>query len=682
MPIEFKHIEMVGRLAKDEEIKGFEDYGRTAVFINKPGDIQYKIKSLSTKNDVAEEQFTGYISSIRNLEFVDDQYSAPEDRVKAFSDFYSKSLFVFSHKIDSMGNVKVDVADVLTRPLVIDENTKFVAIPCFSGKTQCDKIDANGSWPLFREYDNFGEFFQRLVENKTVGRIYNFQINDATSFPEFIVWNDSRKMCAIGPIKSASRTAMDSLMIQINIENYCEINLDDEDDDILEYIVQSPSNPSLIHIAEKKYIDIINRIAQKVEENNAAHAAQAASTANLTKQEESDRDQQNSVSQGAPVAQEPPSDDLRELPTEKTETAIFKFFRYHSQKNKLFYSPKDIVNFHTAIKTGNLVILSGMSGTGKSALVDTYAKALGIGKSNVLIIPVRPSWNDDSDLLGYVDLVHMVYRPSDTGFINKIVEASRPENKDKLYLICLDEMNLARVEHYFSQFLSILERPVGARELVLYDEQYANQLYNSSKYPQQVSIGDNVKFVGTVNIDESTYHFSDKVLDRANVISLEVLDYSQPNNWKEDKYRAANTPEWSNEDFGKLIKKDDAQLQNQTRIREFLWEMHTLLHGTNANLGVGPRIVKSIEMYLRNLPEGDTEYVLSEAEGLDYQVAQRILTKIRGPEEQLKELFQTQEQKNALIMLLDKFDDISKFERCRQAITQKEKELKVYGYCL
>ena len=113
-----------------------------------------------------------------------------------------------------------------------------------------------------------------------------------------------------------------------------------------------------------------------------------------------------------------------------------------------------------------------------------------------------------------------------------------------------------------------------------------------------------------------------------------------------------------------------------------LWEMHTLLHGTNANLGVGPRIVKSIEMYLRNLPEGDTEYVLSEAEGLDYQVAQRILTKIRGPEEQLKELFQTQEQKNALITLLDKFDDISKFERCRQAINQKEKELKVYGYCL
>ena len=243
-------------------------------------------------------------------------------------------------------------------------------------------------------------------------------------------------------------------------------------------------------------------------------------------------------------------------------------------------------------------------------------------------------------------------------------------------------MNLARVEHYFSQFLSILERPIGEREITLYDEQYANQLYNSSKYPQQVSIGDNVKFVGTVNIDESTYHFSDKVLDRANVISLEILDYSQSSNWKEDKYRVANTPEWTNEDYGKLIKRDDVLLENQTRIREFLWEMHLLLHRTNANLGVGPRIVKSIEAYLRNLPEGDTEYELSEGEGLDYQIAQRVFTKIRGPEEQLKELFQTPEQGNALLTLFDNFKDISDFKRCRQITVQKEKELKIYGYCL
>lgn len=171
--------------------------------------------------------------------------------------------------------------------------------------------------------------------------------------------------------------------------------------------------------------------------------------------------------------------------------------------------------------------------------------------------------------------------------------------------------------------------------------------------------------------------------DRANVITLDVLDYSQPENWKEDKYRAANTPEWSNVEYNKLIKKDDVPIQNQYQIREFLWKIHNLLHEINSNLGVGPRIVKSIEMYLRNLPEIDTEFVLSAKEGLDYQVAQRILTKIRGPEEQLKELFQATEQNsNVLIDLLNTYSTISDFERCRRAIAQKEKELRIYGYCL
>lgn len=685
MAVVAKYIEMVGRLAKDSEIKRYADDDRTAVFINKPGDIQYKVKALSTKNEVKESFFTGYISSISNLDFVDDLYGDREDRINAFSEFYSKSLFVFSHKIDAMGNYKLDVADVVPRPSKIRDDSRFVAIPCFSSK---DELDSINNVSLFRTYSEYSQFLSLLLEGKALGRIYNYQINDLNNFPEFIIWIDSERIRAIGPIKGASRSAMDSLLLQINQDAYCEINLDDEEDDTVEYMVQSDNNPTLIHLAEEKYLDIVNQISQKLAEKQATKATQTIATAQISKvssdEEENSPAPVEEVLESVPVVQEPPVEDLRELPgaDEKTEAAILEFFRYHSQKNKLFYAPKDITNFHTAIKTGSLVILSGMSGTGKSALVDTYAKALGIGK-NVLVIPVRPSWNDDSDLLGYVDLIHMVYRPSDTGFINKLVEAAQPENKDELYLICLDEMNLARVEHYFSQFLSILEKPVGARELVLYDEQYAGQLYNSSKYPQHISIGDNVKFIGTVNIDESTYHFSDKVLDRANVISLEVLNYASPSNWKEDKYRAAITPEWTNDDFNKLIKKDDVAIPNQGRMRNFLWEMHSLLHEMNANLGVGPRIVKSIEAYLRNLPECGGEYTLPVQEGLDYQVAQRILTKIRGPEEQLKELFQEAEgNQNVLIALFDSYSDISAFDRCRKAIKQKEKELRVYGYCL
>lgn len=667
----YYNIEMIGRVAQDSEIPQGEYGGRRAIFINKSKDIQYNIKTLSSRNGVSEETFIGYISSIRNLEFVDDEYGTDEDRIQAFSDFYMQRLFVFTYKVDAMGYKKVETADIVRRPQKVDKDSRFVAIPCFSGKSDCDSVY---DFPLFKSYDSFQEFWQAIIDGKSVGRIFNFDINTSTSFPEFIVWHDNQKMCAIGPIQAATKSGMGSLILQVNTEELREIVLDDdESDDTSEYIVQSESNPTILHIAESKYLSLINKLSQ----------SQIALVEPIGPQvvEEITPSEGVSKTDDTVSVTELPADDSRELPTEKTEESIFEFFRYHSQMNKLFYNPQDITNFHTAIKTGSLVILSGMSGTGKSALVDAYAKALGI--KNVLIIPVRPSWNDDSDLLGYVDLIHMVYRPSDTGFINKIVEASREQNKDKLYLICLDEMNLARVEHYFSQFLSILEKPVGSRELVLYDEQYAGQLYNSSKYPQSILIGDNVKFIGTVNIDESTYHFSDKVLDRANVITLDVLDYSKPDSWKIIKYMKANTPEWTNEDFSKLIRKDDVQLEHQVRIRELLWQMHKLLHGINANLGVGPRIVKSIESYLRNLPELQTDYALSIGEGLDYQISQRILTKIRGPEEQLKGIFLSDTQRiNALATLLDSFSDISNFERSRKIIEQKENELNTYGYCL
>ena len=667
----YYNIEMIGRVAQDSEIPQGEYGGRRAIFINKSKDIQYNIKTLSSRNGVSEETFIGYISSIRNLEFVDDEYGTDEDRIQAFADFYMQRLFVFTYKVDAMGYKKVETADIVRRPQKVDKDSRFVAIPCFSGKSNCDSVN---DFPLFKSYDSFQEFWQAIIDGKSVGRIFNFDINTSTSFPEFIVWHDNQKMCAIGPIQAATKSGMGSLILQVNAEELREIVLDDdESDDTSEYIVQSESNPTILHIAESKYLSLINRLSQ--------FQIAPVEPIGIQVVEETTPSEGVSKTDDTVSVTELPADDSRELPTEKTEESIFEFFRYHSQMNKLFYNPQDITNFHTAIKTGSLVILSGMSGTGKSALVDAYAKALGI--KNVLIIPVRPSWNDDSDLLGYVDLIHMVYRPSDTGFINKIVEASREQNKDKLYLICLDEMNLARVEHYFSQFLSILEKPVGSRELVLYDEQYAGQLYNSSKYPQSILIGDNVKFIGTVNIDESTYHFSDKVLDRANVITLDVLDYSKPDSWKIIKYMKANTPEWTNEDFSKLIKKDDVQLEHQVRIRKLLWQMHKLLHGINANLGVGPRIVKSIESYLRNLPELQTDYALSIGEGLDYQISQRILTKIRGPEEQLKGIFLSDAQKpNTLATVLDNFSDISNFERSRKIIEQKENELNTYGYCL
>ena len=212
---------------------------------------------------------------------------------------------------------------------------------------------------------------------------------------------------------------------------------------------------------------------------------------------------------------------------QKCEWNFIKHFEQTANESGLYYTVKDLINFHTAVKSSPLVILSGLSGTGKSQLVWCYAKALGLEKESLKMIPVRPNWSDDSDLIGFVDSMHSVYRPDDAGFVNTLIEASKAENQDKLYLICFDEMNLARVEHYFSQFLSILEMPEQNRFLKLYAKEYETRLYNVDKYPSSVKIGNNLRFIGTVNMDESTFHFSDKVLDRANVIQLDLVPYTE-----------------------------------------------------------------------------------------------------------------------------------------------------------
>lgn len=260
--------------------------------------------------------------------------------------------------------------------------------------------------------------------------------------------------------------------------------------------------------------------------------------------------------------------------------------------------------------------------------------------------------------------------------VDFLVNAQKEENKGKLFIVCFDEMNLARVEHYFSQFLSLLERPENQRELQLYDSQYAGQLYNSATYPSKIIIGDNIRFIGTVNIDESTYHFSDKVLDRANVIELDVLDYSKE--WTKKQYASLITPTWSKDEYDALINKDvDIKAD---KVQELLWEIHQLLQSASAKYGVGPRIVKAIKMYINNLPKTEING-FNKGVALDYQIAQRILTKVRGPEIQIGRLLNGKSN-TGFNQIFDKYSELSDFKKCRKVISEKQKELGAYGYCI
>ncbi len=669
--MEIQDRQYIGILASDEEVDG-----RNNVFINKGSYIQYRVKSLLLPQESASFA-SGFISSFEDdLEINDDEYSTEEERVENFKNAVKDQLFIYSYKVNDAGhaNLSARKTNMVKKPLKFSDETFFYAIPVFCSKNNdllCE-WEEEKSWRLFREYNDKQEFIEYLRNKKSVGSTYGYYTD--AFVPSFVIWMDNDgSMYAIGHIIDNRENTKGGLIfecdkiVEVDINKYNEY-----------WVYQQSLNPTVMYIPEEIYAQIEDLVLKTIAVDNVSEIEDEVEKKDVeygTNQEE--------VLDFIETETKQKVEELIEIDTsQKTDELIIQSMDYHSQKRNLFYNKKDFVNIHTALKCNSLVILSGLSGTGKSAIVDIYARALGINnttspdESRMLFIPVRPSWNDDSDLLGYVDLVHMVYRASDSGFVDFLVRAQKEENKDKLFIVCFDEMNLARVEHYFSQFLSLLERPTNQRQLQLYDKQYSGRLYNSAEYPYQIKIGDNVKFVGTVNIDESTYHFSDKVLDRANVIQLDVLNYSTM--WEKTKYGSLVNINWSMDDYKALIVTNSDE--NMQRVHQLLWDIHTLLHEASSKYGVGPRIVKSIDMYLWNLPKtniGDFSF----ADGIDLQIAQRVLTKVRGPENQLGDILNSTSEKN-IIQIFDAYKELSDFNVCREIVKQKQKELESYGYCI
>jgi GTPase subunit of restriction endonuclease len=367
--------------------------------------------------------------------------------------------------------------------------------------------------------------------------------------------------------------------------------------------------------------------------------------------------------------------------------------------NQLVYNMEDLVNFHIAIKTGALVVLAGMSGVGKSQLVINYARALGLSgvdeageeRKQFLFIPVRPRWNDDADLIGFYDAVHKVYRPAETGLVDLLIEASKEDNKDKLFLICFDEMNLARVEHYFSQFLSILELSED-RYLSLYSEKLAPEVYNRHEFSPRVPIGNNVFFVGTVNIDEASFQFSDKVLDRANVINLKI--YESLKAWKsvfEEKTAKKPADEHAQlspvpgKVFASWCNNSPTELGLTDEEIDFLDELNLALRKIDKDRVVGYRIIRQIGLYLKNIPcKVKGQRFLDRGKAFDLQLVQRIMTKFKGPECDLEQLFgkysDPEQAVSPILKMFDKYHAVSSFTYSRNVCHKKAKELLDHGY--
>lgn len=215
----------------------------------------------------------------------------------------------------------------------------------------------------------------------------------------------------------------------------------------------------------------------------------------------------------------------------RPETDALHFVNQYLNAHNLKYSARTVSAFHTALKINDysqLTVLAGVSGTGKSLLPRRYAEAMGI---HFLQIAVEPRWDSPQDLLGFYNYIEKNYRATDLArlLVHMDPYNSMPANlgnmdrHDHMALVLLDEMNLARVEYYFSEFLSRLEaRPRfddAGDERKRADAMIPIDIRGLKK-PISLFPAHNVLFVGTMNDDESTQSLSDKVLDRSNILQF------------------------------------------------------------------------------------------------------------------------------------------------------------------
>lgn len=384
----------------------------------------------------------------------------------------------------------------------------------------------------------------------------------------------------------------------------------------------------------------------------------------------------------------------KEIETDETHIEEYNFiqaFKELTIRKNLTYDIRDLINFHICVKTNPLTIISGRSGTGKSQLALLYAKMLGLSDENerLLFLPISPTYTEPGDLLGYLNQNNKRFSPSETKLTDFLIRAAKEPNK--MHMVIFDEMNLSQVEHWFAPFISLLEVEPDQREISLYSKNAICD--NSDQYPHSIKITENVRFIGTVNIDETTKDFSDRLLDRANIITLRKNSFKK---LREEIESIENEPITYEKNmcgsyvkYNKWISKSNSLDAFEIVLLDFFDKLNDLIQKHEEQKGVSFRNLKKIGDYLNNVPINPKgERVLSLNEAMDIQIKQRIITKIKGTERQYENLIGTANMGDKIpnnselyeFFISDDANFISNFKISRKEILRKAKELNIYGY--
>ena len=329
------------------------------------------------------------------------------------------------------------------------------------------------------------------------------------------------------------------------------------------------------------------------------------------------------------------------------EELCSNFRNFAASQLKLYYKPQMIRLFISALASTKLVILQGISGTGKTSLAYAWGKFL---KHDSCIASVQPSWRDRTELFGYFNEFTKKFNETEV-----LKELYRAGYTDDVYTVILDEMNISRVEYYFAEMLSILEMPNHDEWIV---ELVSSPWKNDPKRIKggKLKIPENVWYIGTINNDDSTFMVTDKVYDRAMPIDInEKGEVFQP----EDVPAQDINFSYMNSLFQDAMEKNPISQETLDKVEAM--DDYVIQH---FRIAFGNRIVSHMKKFV-------PVYVAcggDEIEGVDYFIAKKILRKF----EQLN-ISYIRDEIDGFVEFLDNTFGKGKMKECQEYVLRLKK---------
>ena len=329
------------------------------------------------------------------------------------------------------------------------------------------------------------------------------------------------------------------------------------------------------------------------------------------------------------------------------EELVELFRNFAASKLRLYYKTEMIRLFISALASTKLIILQGISGTGKTSLAYAWGKFL---KHDSCVASVQPSWRDRTELFGYFN--EFTKKFNETEVLKTMYEASYT---DDVFTIILDEMNISRVEYYFAEMLSILEMPNKDEWIV---ELVSSGWDNDPKKIKEgkLKIAPNIWYIGTINNDDSTFMVTDKVYDRA--MPIDINDKGEVFDPIETEAQDVNYS-YLDKLFTDAINDNPISDVTLNKIEEM--DNYVIKH---FRIAFGNRIVAHMKKFV-------PVYVAcggDEVDGVDYFIARKILRKF----EQLNVSY-IRDEIDGFIEFLDKTFGKGKMKECEEYLLRLKK---------